>query len=362
MPTPTERPTATPYPAPTVPELIKDASISASLAPSQIGNLAFIKDGNIYHSDFKTFSLLTKNEIPAGDKLAWSQSGNFLSWRNPERTATPSALTIYDRQKGERKVIKASDKNDAELVDYKWSPTNDSLLLLVHDSAYKILTADNIASGGASLQEVVSKTSAIRQIFWPEKDTLLYLGSEGIVSLNLSTKASLQLVASNNISYMNLSGDSKKILYVIGDGKSYNLYSINLDGTNNQNIPVKPQNIDMGTTNLTADILDKGFIPYALFFPKNDNKLLVGYKYLENLPLVGVYDLSKSSFKAITPFTLKKDDFLIDDLTLVGTRIKTGLKETPSWQLTFYTLEEDSKLGLIRVIPGASSPAFYFSK
>mgnify|MGYP001574940607 CR=1 FL=1 len=359
IPTPTLRPTATPINiAPTIPEASPEIS-SPSSAPKEVGNLVFIKDGDIYDSNFTNFSLLHKNTIPAGDKLSWDNSGNFLSWRPKQTQATPSALTILNRNTDNVETIKTSEVPTAELINYAWSGWEGKLALLIHDQSYKISIA-NVSSKSAGLVNLVSRVEPINDIIWSDQNTIIFLGSEGIVSLDVKSLSFKPLVGSNNIINMILSPDRKKILYAIGDKSKSNLYIINTDGTVNAIISSQPESLDMGTTGLTAEVLKKGFLPFAVWFP-DSTKLLVGFHYLEGLPLVGIYDLKKNSLSMIAPFVLKKEDFMIDDYRLVGARVRTSLSDAPNWQLSIFTLEDNSKLGLIRVIPGASSPSFYFS-
>ncbi len=359
IPTPTLRPTATPINiAPTIPEASPEIS-SPSSAPKEVGNLVFIKDGDIYDSNFTNFSLLHKNTIPAGDKLSWDNSGNFLSWRPKQTQATPSALTILNRNTDNVETIKTSEVPTAELINYAWSGWEGKLALLIHDQSYKISIA-NVSSKSAGLVNLVSRVEPINDIIWSDQNTIIFLGSEGIVSLDVKSLSFKPLVGSNNIINMILSPDRKKILYAIGDKSKSNLYIINTDGTVNAIISSQPESLDMGTTGLTAEVLKKGFLPFAVWFP-DSTKLLVGFHYLEGLPLVGIYDLKKNSLSMIAPFVLKKEDFMIDDYRLVGARVRTSLSDAPNWQLSIFTMEDNSKLGLIRVIPGASSPSFYFS-
>ncbi len=358
IPTPTLRPTATPINiAPAIPEASPEIS-SPSSAPREIGNLVFIKDGDIYDSDFTTLSLLHKNATPAGDKLAWDSSGNFLSWRPKQTQATPSALAVLNRSTDKVETIKASDVPTVELINYVWSFYGEKLALLIHDQSYKISIAD-VSSKSAGLVNLISRVEPINDIIWPDQNTIIFLGSEGIVSLDVKSLVAKPLIGSNNILNMILSPDRKKILYAIGDKSKSNLYLINTDGSGNAIISPQPADIDMGTTGLTNEALKKGFLPYSVWFP-DSTKLLVGFHYLEGLPLVGIYDLKKNSLSMVAPFVLKKEDFMIDDYRLVGTRVRTSLGDIPNWQLSIFTLEDNSKLGLIRVISGASSPAFYF--
>lgn len=359
IPVPTLRPTATPISsAPTIPEATPEIS-SPSSAPRQTGNLVFIKDGDIYESDFTSFSLLHKNATPAGDKLSWDRSGNFLSWRPKQTQATPSAVTVLNRNTGKVENIKTSEAPTAELINYVWSREDDKLALLTHDQSYKISIA-GVSGKETNIVNLLSRVEPITDLVWGDKNFIIYLGSEGIVRLDIKGKSTKNLVGSNKILNMILSPDRKKILYSIGDKTKSNLYLINTDGSGNTIISPQQERVDMGTTDLSPDALNKGFLPYAVWFP-DSTKLLVGFHYLTSLPLVGIYDLPKSSLSMVAPFIFKKEDFMIDDYRLVGARVRTTPNETPNWQLSIFTLEDNSKLGTIRMIPGASSPAFYFS-
>lgn len=359
VPTPSPRPTATPFPAPTIPLVTKAATSSSTInIPVKIGRLSFIKDGDIYNSDLATFSLMVKNATSAGDKLSWSPMGNFLAWRPKTPTATPSALVVYNRSKQTSTYIKPSTSSYSELIDYAWSADEVNVAVLSHDSFFNISLYQSATL--SSRLNLYNSNLPIKQIFWPEGRKIIFLTNEGINSLefkNASPAASLLL---NNSSIMNmmLSPNSKEVLYSVGNDKKSDLYLVNTDGSNNHLIPPVPPKVDMGTTNLPPTILNNGFIPYAVFFP-DGNSLLVGYHYLPNLPLVGIYNLKEDSFVAIAPFILYKSDVMIDDLRLLGNRVSNNAEGIPTWQISLFTLEDNSKLGLIRVIPSASSPAFY---
>lgn len=359
VPTPSPRPTATPFPAPTIPLVTKAATSSSTInIPVKIGRLSFIRDGDIYNSDLATFSLLVKNATPAGDKLSWSPMGNFLAWRPKTPTATPSALVVYNRSKQTSTYIKPSTSSYSELIDYAWSVDEVNVAVLSHDSFFNISLYQSTTL--SSRLNLYNSNLPIKQIFWPEERKIIFLTNEGINSLefkNASPAASL-LLNNSSIVNMMLSSNGKEILYSVGNDKKSDLYLVKTDGSNNHLIPPVPPKVDMGTTNLPPTILNNGFIPYAVFFP-DGNRLLVGYHYLPNLPLVGIYNLKENSFVAIAPFILYKSDVMIDDLRLLGNRVSNNAEGISTWQISLFTLEDNSKLGLIRVIPNASSPAFY---
>lgn len=156
---------------------------------------------------------------------------------------------------------------------------------------------------------------------------------------------------------MKLSPDGKKLLYSVGDDKKSDLYLLNIESRNNELITMVPPKINMGTTGLPATTLNNGFIPYALFMP-DGNSLIVGYHYLPNLPLVGIYNLKENSFSAITTFALYDTDVMVDEWRLLGARVNT-VSGVPTWQIALFTTEDNAKLSLIRVIPDASSPTFF---
>lgn len=358
VPTPTPRPTATPFPAPTIPEVTKPASSSAVVTPAKIGRLSFIRDGDIYNSDLSTFSLLLKNATPAGDKLSWSPFGNLLTFRSASLTATPSALVIYDRSKNSSVYIKPKLSSLGELIDYAWSPDEANMAVLSRDSFFNI-SLYHTASPSTRLN-LYNSSLPIKQIYWPEERKIIFSINEGIVGLefkNASPTATL-LIKNSPIMNMILSPNGKELLYSVGDNKKSDLYLVNIDGSNNRLIPPVPTRVDMGTTNLSISVLNNGFVPFAIFMPSQDS-LIVGYHYLPNLPLVGIYNLKEDSFTAIAPFVLYKSDLMVDKLRLLGNRVSNDIYGKPVWQISLFTLEDDAKLSLIRVIPNASSPAFY---
>ncbi|MBI4991022.1 hypothetical protein HZB96_02915 [Candidatus Gottesmanbacteria bacterium] len=359
VPTPSPRPTATPFPAPTIPLVTRAATSSSTInTPVKIGRLSFIRNGDIYNSDLATFSLLVKNATPAGDKLSWSPMGNFLAWRPKTPTATPSALVVYNRSKQTSTYIKPSTSPYSELIDYAWSADEVDVAVLSHDSFFNISLYHSATP--TSALNLYNSNLPIKQVFWPEGRKIIFLTNEGINSIEFKNASPAASLLINNSSIMNmiLSPNGKEVLYSVGDDKKNDLYLVNTDGSNNRLIPPMPAKIDMGTTNLPATTLNNGFIPYAVFFP-DGNRLLVGYHYLPNLPLVGIYNLKENSFVAVAPFILYKSDLMVDDLRLLGDRVGTTAEGIPTWQISLFTLEDNSKLGLIRAIPNASSPAFY---
>lgn len=357
VPTPTPRPTATPFIAPTIPMVSPPvATVSAKITPVKIGRLAFIKNGNIYNSDLATFSLFVKNATPAGDKLTWSPSGNFLAWRETSTTATPSSMAIFNRENKVTFGIKPSSDPNAELLDYVWSSDEKQIALLFKDKSFRI-DLGKISSSSAQLVSVLTREAKINQILWPNSKSIIFSGEDGVNILDVANGVVELLVDNNQVIWMGLSPDRSKLLVSIGNPQKSDLYIIKLDGTGSQKVSPEPEKADMGTTGLPITVLKNGFLPYALWFPKGD-KLMVGYHYLTNLPLVGIYDLAKSTFTALSTFSLYANDLMIDDLRLVGSRINTT-GESPAWQVSFFTIEDNAKLSTIRVIPSAHSPAFF---
>lgn len=356
VPTPTVRPTATPFPPPTLPMVTKPvATTSATISPAQTGRLIFIKNGDIYNSDFATFSLFLKNATPAADKLSWSPNGDLLAWRTVSQNATPSSLGVYNRKN--KTTFAITPSSFSELADYAWSPDEKQLALLYHDQSFHIGLFPLSSSVSAQLTQLVNRGASIRQIVWPNESTIIFSGEDGIISLDTKNPIPKQLVNNTQVLKMKLSPDKTKLLYSLGTDQKSDLYIINTDGSNNRMIVSVPGKVDMGGTNLPATVLDKGFIPYALWFP-DGSKLMVGYHYLTNLPLAGIYDLTNNSFTALTPFSLYDNDFMVDDLRLMGARVNLQ-GNIPSWQVAFFTLEDNAKLATVRVIPDASSPAFF---
>ncbi|OIO13603.1 hypothetical protein COV53_03530 [Candidatus Gottesmanbacteria bacterium CG11_big_fil_rev_8_21_14_0_20_37_11] len=362
---PTLRPTATPFLIPTLPMTSPgEASLSASVTPQaitvtpvKIGRLAFIKDGDIYNSDLLTISLLVKNATPAATKLSWSPKGNYLSWTVKEKEASPSALAVYSRSTNRTIIFDPSDGRKAELIDYTWSLDEEKIALLYQDSLYKISLYSPASPAAEFKIDLTKKDVSIRQIFWLDKNSVLFAGDEGIKTISLNAPFAETVLTDKKPYFVSLSPDKTKIIYSLGDNKKSDLYLASTDGILNQVLPAMPEKIDMGDTKLTTTILKEGFVPYVVWFPKGD-RLLVGYHYLTGLPLVGVYSLVDKSFKAIAPFSFYDSDKMIDELRLMGERIND--MGSPSFpQVSVFTMEDDAKLGTIRVIPGASSPVFF---
>ncbi len=357
IPTPTIRPTATPFLPPTLPVATKVVStVSASIVPEKIGRLAFIKNSDIYNSDFASFSLFIKNATPAADKLSWSADGNLLAWREATASATPSAMTVFRRENKTAFSIKPSHEENSELIDYAWSSDEKQIAILYRDSTYHI-DLFKISSSSAQKIPLLSRSAPIKKLLWPNGKTMIFSAEDGVSILDIISGTPQLLADNTQVLSMNLSPDKTKLLVGIGTEKKSDLFIIKLDGSGSLRISPKAEKIDMGTTNLPAAILDNGFIPYGLWFPKSD-KLLVGYHYLTNLPLTGIYDLTASSFSALSTFAFYENDLMVDDLRLMGARVNT-FSSPPSWQLSFFTIEDNAKLATVRVIPEASSPAFF---
>lgn len=363
-PTPTIRPTATPFSPSIIPEAsptsVSTFSGNLSITPKleKIGRLAFIREGDIYHSDLESFSLLVKNATPAADKLSWSPKGNFLSWREKNQTATPSSLAVYNRLKKE--VSRFSLGREEELIDYAWEPEEKKLaIVFVKPPHSRVVFYSFLDSSWQLLSESTASGMSLRKIFWPKEESIIFLNEKGIGLMEgKSTGFSLKyLVENEKILALSLSPDKSKILYSVGDKKKSDLYLLDLKTDKSRQIPPLPAKVDMGTTNLSEKILNNGFIPFALFIP-NQEKILVGYHFLEFIPLVGIYDLKENSFSAIAPFSLSPSDVMVDELRLLGERV-TNFEGKPTWQISLFTLEDNAKLSLIRVIPHASSPAFF---
>lgn len=353
--TPTPRPSATPIRQPTVvlatPTAI--ASAAATIAPAQSGRLSFIKDGDIYNSDFSAVNLFIKTTSPAGNKLSWSSSGKFLSWI-PKGMS--SLLEVYNREQKKSSSLSIGTGTSASLTGYSWSPTSDKLITLSNASGTYSLDLYEPASNSAVVKNILKRGILTSQIEWVKEDTFLMKGADGISSVALASPSAKLLVANPQVLSMTVSSDKTKVVYSVGNDQKSDVYTMGIDGSGQKMLTSKPASVNMGTTNLPATTLDKGFLPVALWFPKTA-KLLVAYHYFSNLPLVGIYDLSVNSVQIIGPFALQNDDFMVDDLRLLG--VRPNPLEAGTQQLTLYTLENNAKLNVVRVIPGASSPAFF---
>lgn len=359
IPTPTRRPTATPnFQAPSIPMVTAvPASTSATVSPAKKGQLIFIKDGDIYESDFGSYSVLVKNSVPAGNKLSWSPKGNLLAWLPKSVNASPSAVTVYNPAKKSAWTIEPESGTPGEVLDYCWSPLEDQLAVVYRSTDFKLSLYRTASDSTLANKELFRRGLPLKQVFWPKANTVIFSGADGINSLDISTGNIKPLVNAADVISMKLSPDKTRILYSRGNSVRNDLYVVNIDGSDNRQINAQPAQADMGTTGLQSSVLEKGFMPFAVWFPSGD-KLIVGYQYLPGLPLAGVYDLVSGKFSALAPFILYNSDLMSDELHLIGTRVNTS-QGIPSWQLTIFTLEDNSKLGTVRVIPGASSFAFF---
>jgi hypothetical protein len=364
IPTPTRRPTATPFnEAPTIPQVIpptaSPSAVVVSTTPVKLGRLAMIKDGDIYHSDIETYTLLLKNNPPAGDRLSWSPDGKYLAWRPKSQTATPSAVTVYSARSGSQpQIIRPNDKLESEVFDYDWVD-NDSMVILHKDNGLYNLSLFSLASAsGSEAKKLVSRKEPIKQISYIGNNKIIYRGSDGIGSVDItSTTIKILINIVNKVVSLRLSPDKSKIVYAVGDNVKSDLFIVNVDGTGNKKINPLPPKINMGTTGVNQSILEKGFMNNFVFFPKS-NRLLVGYHYLPGMPLTGIYNLDEESFTAVNPFSLYLTDTMVDEERMLGTRIR-NTDNGPTWQISLFTLEDNAKLGIIRVIPGVSAFAFY---
>lgn len=364
IPTPTRRPTATPFnEAPTIPQVVpptaSPSSALVSVTPVKLGRLAMIKDGDIYHSDIETYTLLLKNNPPAGDRLSWSPDGKYLAWRPKNQSATPSAVTVYSVRNGTTpQVIKPNGGAESEVFDYDW--VSDESLVILHraNGLYNLSQFFLGTSSGQKVKKLISRQEPVRQISYAGNNQIIYRGVEGIGSIDIFGAAPKVLVNINkSVVNLKLSPDKSKIVYAVGDSAKSDLFIMNIDGTGNRKINPLPAKINMGTTGVNQSILEKGFVNNFVFFPQN-NRLLVGYHYLPGLPITGIYDLTENSFTAVNPFILSPTDLMVDEERMLGTRIR-NTDSGPTWQISLFTLEDNAKLGTIRVIPGVSAFAFY---
>jgi hypothetical protein len=205
---------------------------------------------------------------------------------------------------------------------------------------------------------LVSRKEPIKQISYIGNNKIIYRGSDGIGSVDItSTTIKILINIVNKVVSLRLSPDKSKIVYAVGDNVKSDLFIVNVDGTGNKKINPLPPKINMGTTGVNQSILEKGFMNNFVFFPKS-NRLLVGYHYLPGMPLTGIYNLDEESFTAVNPFSLYLTDTMVDEERMLGTRIR-NTDNGPTWQISLFTLEDNAKLGIIRVIPGVSAFAFY---
>lgn len=356
VPTPTIRPSATPMTVPSITSLpAQSASISASVTPVKIGRLIFIKEGDIYQSDFQSYSLLVKNTIPAGDKLKWSPSGDLISWRPKSGEATPSSITIHNRKSAENKVIKPGISSTDEVMDYAWGNSDTELLVVLRNASYNLLYY-NLATATPVFKNLLKRQTSINQIEALDNKKVFIRGIEGIQEVDLTSSQIRTIVSKPNIISMKLSPDKKKVAYSSGDIKKSELFFINTDGSLGVKIDPNAQ-IDLNNTGITRTSLNNGFSSNIVWFPSSD-KLLIGFQYLPGLPLVGVYEMGTGVFKALTPMTLHTEDLMIDNEKLLGARV-SGQSGSEEWRLSVFTMEDNSRLGVIRVFPGASSFSFF---
>lgn len=365
VPTPTRRPTATPASeAPTIPQVIPPTASPSgrlvSITPVKLGRLAMIKDGDIFHSDVETFTLLLKNNPPAGDRLSWSPDGKYLAWRPKSQTATPSAVSVYSVGNGAGpKVIKPDNGTVSEVLDYDWVKDDAMVILHRNNGLYNLSFYSLASSSGLETTKLISRKEPIRQIVYAGNNQIIYRSAEGIgsVDINNGTPPKVLININNKIVNMKLSPDKTKIVYAVGNSARSDLFIMNVDGSTNRKINPLPPKVDMGTTGVNQSVLEKGFVNNFVFFPKS-NRLLVGYHYIAGLPLVGIYNLDEVSFTAVNPFILYFTDLMVDEERMLGTRIR-NTDSGPTWQISLFTLEDNAKLGTIRVIPGVSAFAFY---
>lgn len=347
---PAVRPTATP--------ILANSQVSGAPGGSgsaQSGHLAVVKDGSIYRSDLNGMQRLVQPTPPAGDKLRWSRDGSFLAWRPATATATPSALTIYRVATAQSVTFQSTGSASMEIVDYAWSPQDDLLAMVTKENGYAISIIT--ATSSASPRLIAARNDPIRQIIWLTSDQLLFAGSDGIGSVQINTGVTSMLVDRGPIAYMSASPDGTKLLFVRGNRIKSDIFLLRIGQGAGQQLALIPSAVDMGSTALSQSVLEKGFLPFALWYPDN-TRLLVGYQYRPDVPLIGVYDTTKDAFTALGVFPLLRDDTIIDGDRLIAMKSKeTG--DTVNWSVGVFSLRDKELEKPLYEIDGASSPAYY---
>lgn len=366
-PTPTSLPEVTlpaagiltPTEAPVSPAITATVSATPAVGTEKIGQLLFIKDGDIYQSDFASYSLFVKNATAAGDKLSWSPKGNYVSWRPKTISGIPQTLTIYSVKQKSTVTFTPGNGESSTLLDYAWSPDESFIAMLSKENARFSVSVGSVSTPSAGLVTVHERSTPIRQLVWPTDTKLFFSADNGIYLIQNREEGATAVANMADIQTISISPDTKKLLIATGDAVKSKLYILDVSSSvSAPPVQIQPQKTDMGGSGVPSSAINNGFIPYGIWFPGGD-KLILGYHYLTNLPVVGIFDIANSSFKAIAPFTLYDSDRMIDNFRMVGNRVKT-VSNVSNWQVSIFTLEDDAKLGVIRVIPGASSPSFYF--
>ncbi|MDX1372662.1 MAG: hypothetical protein R3321_09340 [Nitrososphaeraceae archaeon] len=363
--TPVPRPTATPFPL--SPTVVVNSIPFMTVTPKptsaiSIGRLAYIKDEGIFHSDFENDVLLIANDDYQRDLLRWSSTGKYLAWKEYDRQASSSSLVI--RENIPDKLTREQNGNN-EVYDYDFSP-NDKFLVAVHEenpNKISIYFSDDLLL--SSISEYENHTE-IKQIIWPDDELIIFRDNSGIGSIKVSSYSGqlrspyeIERILDNKaVQFISLSKDHSLLAYSTGSQFRSELYVIGVSELTRKKLLDVPKNIDMGQTRLPFAVLNGGYTPYMFWLP-DSQRLLVGFHYLRFIPLVGIYDLEDNSFKAISPFSLEKEDKMIDNFRLIGERLN---RENNATQVNIFSLEEDNIFKISKVISGAYSPTYFYGE
>ncbi|OGG13399.1 hypothetical protein A3D77_04855 [Candidatus Gottesmanbacteria bacterium RIFCSPHIGHO2_02_FULL_39_11] len=345
-----------------IPTASPSVFISTTLTPTStltptpgeitLGRLSYIQDKDIYNTDLKSTNLLVANETTPSGSLKWSPKGSYLSWIS-ERQASTSSVVVYHVEQRRKKTVEIGVQN---FTDYAWSPDEKKVSILYGDtvgSFSKVFFTDE----PTIFMELTIPIYPISGFKWLKNGQYLIWGSKGIYVFNIETEQLDMLVSQDGITFISISPDETKLLYSVSENENNEWYIKDLTGNTSASL-IKPQSFDFTSVNLPASYAEKGFDSKAVWFPSSD-KIFLTIKYLREFPIVGMYDISSNSYSVISFFNIKNSDFMSDPYTLIGERAasKNGSMES---QIHLFTIEGQANLGLIKVIPHASSPAFYF--
>lgn len=326
-------------------------TITPTPGETTLGRLSYMQGKDIYNTDLKITQLLVKNDSTPSGNFKWSPKGLFLSW--VEEGTPSSQLVLYDYAKKTRKLFPLKD---TQLISYVWSPDEKKIALLSQNKTDNLFLVSNSDTLAVELLDI-SNTQDVSDIKWLGTGKILLQRQNRISAYDFEKKTEENIVTTGAISLMSVSPDEKYLLYYATNSESSAWYLVDLTDYSSRQIMIGSGNSDLTSVNLPPTILEKGPDNKAVWFPSSD-KIFLTVKYLREFPIVGIYDLSLNTFKAVSIFHLQNSDFMSDPYTLVGERevSKNGSMES---QINFFSIEGEAKLGLIKVIPNSQYPAFY---
>lgn len=232
----------------------QEASPSAGGVPqpqeaSPSGKIAFIRGGEAWVLDMGTRRerrLLEEGTATVGGNFVWSPDGRYLAWQPVFHGAPALFLYVWDSQKDG--LLEFSVRFDevsyqySELLDYIWSPDNTEVVLLRRNTLVGGWEEYSIERYSfplfRRLENVISREQEIVKIVWKKPGSIVFLGEEGISSVQVDGGAPLKIVekgavVGREIFGFGLSPDGETIAFIRGGGiELVNISTLEISSTN----------------------------------------------------------------------------------------------------------------------------------